>query len=98
MFSSDIPPNNARSYRRLPRGWRRFPVGRPPRGLSSAGFFVESGASSIALGFAGLVFLGRGYVFDIILGKLIEIGWAEFYEDTDILLDVATHLLLRILN
>ena len=66
--------------------------------LTTIGFFVEAGASSIALGFAGLVLLGWRYVFDIILGKLIEIGRAEFYEDADILLDVATHLLLRILN
>ena len=66
--------------------------------LTSIGFFVEPGASSIALRFAGLVLLGWWYVFNIILGKLIEIRWAEFYEDADILLDVATHLLLRVLN
>ena len=66
--------------------------------LSPTGFFVESSASSVTLGFAWLVLLGRWYVFDIILRKLIEIGWTEFYEYADILLNVATHLLLRILN
>ena len=66
--------------------------------MTAAGFFVEASTPGISFGFAWLVLLGRWDVFDIILGKLIEIRRAEFYEDADIFLDVAAHLLLGVLN